>query len=127
MSDSTPPQTPGAWHGLGVAKQFSEGRGRICQVGALKLAVFRKDGALYAIDNRCPHAAASLGLGTFKGLLVACPRHQWQFNVSTGACLTNPTFCIKTFRCRVHQGQAQVWLPSEPPEEEEDAPTPPRP
>jgi nitrite reductase/ring-hydroxylating ferredoxin subunit len=115
---TSPPPTPppphpddsGAWHALGPAKQFTEGRGRICQVGAHKLAVFRKDGALYAIDNRCPHAAASLGLGAFKGLLVACPRHHWQFNVATGACLTNPTFCVKTFPCRVRAGQAEVCL-----------------
>lgn len=121
MTHPPPPtsQNPtdlGTWIALGPVKQFSESRPRICQVGPLKLAIFRKDNRLYAIQNKCPHAAASLGLGQFKGLLVACPRHHWQFNVATGACLTTPSFCVQTFPIRIQHGIAEVQVP--PPDSE---------
>ena len=45
-----------------------EGRGMVLPVGdRLKIALFRVGDRCAAIDNRCPHAGASLGDGQFDG------------------------------------------------------------
>jgi nitrite reductase/ring-hydroxylating ferredoxin subunit len=51
----------------------------------LKVAVFRVGDRVAAIDNRCPHAGAELGLGDFDGTTVKCPLHGFRVDVWKGA------------------------------------------
>jgi 3-phenylpropionate/trans-cinnamate dioxygenase ferredoxin component len=37
-----------------------------------------------AVDDRCPHMAAPLSIGTLEGCLVACPLHNGRFDLATG-------------------------------------------
>jgi len=43
--------------------EIPEGRGRTITVGQERIAVFRVEGQYYALDDRCPHMGASLGIG----------------------------------------------------------------
>jgi len=47
------------------------------------VALFNVDGAFFALDGVCPHAAGRLGEGTLRRT-VTCPWHGWQFDVMTG-------------------------------------------
>jgi 3-phenylpropionate/trans-cinnamate dioxygenase ferredoxin subunit len=47
------------------------------------------DGAVYAVDNRCPHMGGSLFDGKLEGGTVTCPRHHTVFNVKTGNVVQN--------------------------------------
>ena len=49
-----------------------------------EIAIFRKEGKLFAIDNLCPHEGGPLGEGTLNGTCVTCPWHGWQFDITTG-------------------------------------------
>ena len=58
---------------------------KIVQVGVTsKVAIFRVGDRFAAIDNRCPHAGADLGLGTFDGTTVKCPLHGFRIDVWKG-------------------------------------------
>jgi len=50
----------------------------------LKVGVFRVGDRVAAIDNRCPHAGASLAEGPFDGTTVKCPLHGFRVNVWKG-------------------------------------------
>jgi 3-phenylpropionate/trans-cinnamate dioxygenase ferredoxin component len=41
-------------------------------------------GAIYAINDICPHMGGKLSKGILKGNVVTCPRHGSQFDVTTG-------------------------------------------
>ncbi len=56
----------------------------------LEIALFKIDGQIYALDNRCPHMDGPLGEGEIEGGMVTCPWHGWQFEEDTGICLTMP-------------------------------------
>lgn len=56
----------------------------IVREGGLSLAVFSVDGALYAMDDSCPHSGASLVMGKRDGFLVRCPAHGLQFDMRSG-------------------------------------------
>ena len=73
-------------------------------VDDVEVAVFRSDGALYAIEGRCPHKGASLGNGTVDGGAVTCPWHDWKFDLRTGAGLTNSSLPVATLAVRVNNG-----------------------
>ena len=58
--------------------------------GGKGVAVFERDGALYAVQNACPHRGAPLVGGKVDamedGLFVVCPDHAWRFRLTDGAC-----------------------------------------
>lgn len=60
------------------------------QVGPDVVAVFRVDGALFAIHSACAHEDGPLGEGAVSGGIVTCPYHNWRYDVRSGACLTHP-------------------------------------
>ena len=58
-----------------------EGRGRfVCQAG-YDLALFRFGDTVYAIDDACPHAGASLSSGRVEGRRVVCRAHGLKFSL----------------------------------------------
>ena len=56
------------------------------------------------IDNTCPHAGGNLAGGTLSGMIVACPWHDWQFNVTTGVCVHQSTARVRVYPCEVRDG-----------------------
>ena len=74
----------------------------------LSVAVFRLDGRVYAIDNTCTHEDAPLAEGETKGCLIVCPYHDWEFDFTTGACATDPSRPIATFKVVEHDDY--VWI-----------------
>ena len=61
----------------------------------LRLFVVRRDGAVYAYLNRCPHAGHELNLRpdeflTRDGDLIMCRSHGAQFQIADGLCVAGP-------------------------------------
>jgi ferredoxin-nitrite reductase len=79
------------------AGEIAEGTGKAVTVDGIRIAVFRRGPQLCAIENVCPHAGASLAEGVLDGDEVLCPLHNFRFNVTTGACSTDPILRVKTF------------------------------
>ncbi len=79
---------------IGDLADLPAGRGRAFTVGGRRVAVFRAEGELYAIDDTCSHGQASLSLGEFDPdeLCVECPLHGSLFDVRTGRPRTLPAF-----------------------------------
>ena len=59
--------------------------------GDLDLLIAHTAAGLCAIDDRCPHMAAPLSLGTLDECLVSCPLHRGQFDLATGGVVQFPT------------------------------------
>lgn len=90
--------------------ELPEGECRVVTVGDRDVAVFRSDGAVFAIDDLCPHAGASLSTGYVEKGCVTCPWHGWRFRLSDGAWADNPR--VKTGHYRaVDENGTVVVLP----------------
>jgi len=57
------------------------GSGRRVRAAGLDLAVFRIGNAVYAIDDSCPHAGASLCGGRLPGRKIYCRAHGLGFDL----------------------------------------------
>lgn len=94
------------------------GQGRFVEVAGRELAVFHVlgvDGAKFAVtDNSCPHANGNLSAGELDGAVVTCPWHQWQFDVTTGACLGSATARVPCYPAAIRDGH--VWVDLERPD-----------
>jgi nitrite reductase/ring-hydroxylating ferredoxin subunit len=64
---------------------------RRVRAGSRDVALANCDGALFALDNTCPHAGGPLGDGRLKdGCYVECPWHNSVFEARTGEALRGP-------------------------------------
>ncbi len=77
-------------------------------VSGINVAIFRHGGQLYAIDNACAHEDGPIGEGTVEGKCVRCPYHDWQYDFTTGACITDPERKRATYGVKDEAGQ--IWV-----------------
>jgi nitrite reductase (NADH) small subunit/3-phenylpropionate/trans-cinnamate dioxygenase ferredoxin subunit len=99
-----------------------EGSARMFVLGDLQIGVFRSGGNFFALENRCPHAGASLAHGIIDGETVSCRIHHWQFSLRDGTRLDEacPNTNARCFPVRIIGHDLQVDLDGMP-----DSPQPP--
>ena len=88
----------------------------------------RRDGAVYAMRDICPHRAAPLSAGRLVGEAgaeqVECPYHGWRFGTD-GACAAIPSLLqdqevavsrirVRSYPVREQQGLVWIWMTSDP-------------
>lgn len=55
-----------------------------------KVLLCKVENAVYALENRCSHAAAELSGGRLDGYEIECPFHGARFDIRSGAALSPP-------------------------------------
>lgn len=93
---------------VGRADELANGERKVIFLGTKRVALFRIEDEFYCIHNACPHAGGSLGHGEIDGCGVRCPRHDWLFDLKTGACRTDPRYEATTYAVRVVDGEVFV-------------------
>ena len=84
---------------------ISEGKGCTVEVEGRAVAIFRCQGALYALDDCCPHRGGPLGEGDIVQGAVECPLHGWTFALSTGEMIGMPNVRVATFDVEERDGE----------------------
>lgn len=97
------------------SSELEDGKGKCLFLAGKKLALFRTDGKIFAIDDTCTHDEASLAEGTLlheKGkCVVECPWHGAHFDLSTGVALTFPAVSpVSAYPAREANGAVEVEL-----------------
>jgi NAD(P)H-dependent nitrite reductase small subunit len=85
-----------------------EGAAKMIRVKGEEMAVFKRDGQVYAIQNTCPHEGGQLSKGWLESDEVVCPLHGYKFDLKTGACSTDPKLKAKIFKLVGHGGGFNV-------------------
>ncbi|MDA7662858.1 Rieske 2Fe-2S domain-containing protein [Pirellulaceae bacterium] len=88
------------------------GSARMFVVNEIPIGIFHVDGEFFALDNRCPHAGASLSLGTMDRDTVSCRIHHWHFCLRDGTYLdeNRPEFDARCFPVRLKGDEVQVQV-----------------
>ena len=71
--------------------ELAPGEMRRASFGDLDLLVASTSAGIVVTDDRCPHMAAPLSIGTLDGCVVACVLHGATFDLSTGLTVEFPT------------------------------------
>lgn len=61
-----------------------EGEGKCVKVAGRRIALFKFQGKVYALDDTCPHEGGPLSEGVVENGEVECPWHSASFNLDTG-------------------------------------------
>tara|TARA_R110000787_G_scaffold92078_18_gene193856 strand:+ start:275 stop:610 length:336 start_codon:yes stop_codon:yes gene_type:complete len=82
-------------------------------IGKTDIALYRLEGTLYATDDICTHAYASMSDGFIEDGQIECPLHGACFDIKTGKALTAPASVdLKTFPVKVEGGKVLVGVPA---------------
>jgi nitrite reductase (NADH) small subunit/3-phenylpropionate/trans-cinnamate dioxygenase ferredoxin subunit len=92
------------------AADISPGTGRTVVVDGRPIAVFNVEGTYHAIEGTCLHRGGPVGDGDLEGTTVTCPWHGWQYDVTTGHHLLDPSVGLTKHAVRVENGSVQIAL-----------------
>ena len=99
----------GRWRRVTGDEAVTEDAPASVEVDGEWIGVFRVGGALYALEDVCPHAFAKLSEGWVEGEEVECLLHAALFHIPTGKCLRGPANRdLKTYEVRVEDGSVYV-------------------
>jgi nitrite reductase (NADH) small subunit len=71
------------------------------QVGGQAIALANVGGTIHAISGTCLHRGGPLGEGQLEGTVLTCPWHGWQFDVTTGKAVQNPSAGVGCFAIEI--------------------------
>ena len=95
---------------VAAASDITPGSAKKVELNGTEIAIFNLDGQFQAMDEMCPHRGGPLSEGSVDGNVVTCPFHGWQFDVTTGACLTNPAARQNKYQVKVEGNDILISL-----------------
>jgi nitrite reductase (NADH) small subunit len=100
----------GEWLDIGWLQEIPVRGSRTIPVdGGEEIAVFRTgDDKVFALVNRCPHKGGPLSQGIVHGHSVACPLHNWNIALATGAAQGGDKGCTPTIPVKISGGRVLI-------------------
>jgi nitrite reductase/ring-hydroxylating ferredoxin subunit len=96
---------------VGKTTNLPEGRGATVQLkNGAEIALFNVNGNFYAVENFCPHRGNPLADSRIYGHFVECDVHGWQFDLRSGACLTNEECPIETYEVTIEDETIKLLI-----------------
>lgn len=96
---------------VSINDELNDGEGQVVEAGGHTIALFRVDGAFYAIGNECTHAGGPLGEGDLDGTTVICPWHGARFDITSGEVLEQPAGeSVTEYEIRIDDDEVQVGV-----------------
>ena len=102
---------PGAteWTDAIASDELREGEPQAAQAGDAPVLLYRSQGTIAAIHDRCSHRGCSLATGEITAGVVECPCHGSRFRLSDGQLLRGPaTTPQPAFDARERDGRVEV-------------------
>ena len=109
---------------VGSAVDIAPGQQRLVEVAGRSIGIFNVNGRFYALRNVCIHNQAPVCLGEvggtylpsapdeycqgLMGQVLRCPWHGWEFDITTGQSLFDPSLKLKRYPVTVENGKLVV-------------------
>ncbi|MCY4372954.1 MAG: Rieske (2Fe-2S) protein [Spirochaetaceae bacterium] len=115
-----------ARHVVGPADAIPPGGRRVLTVAGRSIGIFNVEGRFHALRNSCLHNQAPVCLGEvgatylpsapgqyrrgLDGRVLRCPWHGWEYDISTGRNLIDPSRKLTTYPVTVENGDLVVHI-----------------
>ncbi len=105
-------QQQDGWQRVAALADLAEDAAFATKLGNRRIALYRLDGRIHALDDVCTHALALLSQGFIENGAVECPLHGARFDIATGRCLSPPaTVDLRRYEVRVEDGEIFLRAP----------------
>jgi nitrite reductase/ring-hydroxylating ferredoxin subunit len=78
------------WADVAKTDELVPGGLKYANINGVELTLGNVSGAFYAVSRRCGHMNAPLEDGSLDGVILTCPLHDAQFDITTGKALSYP-------------------------------------
>jgi nitrite reductase/ring-hydroxylating ferredoxin subunit len=93
------------------AAAVAEGELAAFDVRGARVAIANVGGTLHAFGDTCTHLQCSLAEGRLDGIVVTCPCHGSQFDVTTGEVVRGPAQePVRSYASRVEDNAVRVEI-----------------
>lgn len=96
------------WIDLGDLSQFSGAPATFTKIGAIACYVRPEGAGAIVYDAHCPHKGNLIPESGRDGLSLACPFHEWKFDLASGKCTHGGNTPLKRLESKVEGGK--VWV-----------------
>jgi len=96
---------PGRWREVMASKDLPDGEVTRTECDGRGLFIYRDKKAFQVFDSRCPHQSTDIPELALTGETLICPKHQWEFNAHTGACIKKGNSPLKRIDSKVVKGR----------------------
>lgn len=105
---ATPAPEP-VWHDLLATRGVEVGSTRRVECDGRAVFVHRRSTRSWKVyDSLCPHQTTDLPHLALQGHTLTCPKHQWQFDIRSGACTAKGDQPLREWPCRVEKGRLRA-------------------
>lgn len=77
------------------------GSGKTVEIEGNQIALFNLEGKFFALNNTCVHRGGPLGEGDISGNVVTCPWHAWEYDITTGCTLNDPSKKVNSYEVKL--------------------------
>ena len=100
--------SPAVWHDVLTTAALADGQTTRIDSHGRGLFITR-DGNSYAVfDSHCSHQRTDIPLSALDDCTLTCPKHQWSFDIRTGACLKPGGSPLQQYPAKVVGGRVMV-------------------
>ena len=83
---------------------------KVVSVSGQAILLVNVKGAIYAVENECPHQGSPMSAAVVKDGYISCPRHGYRFSLTDGRCPEHPDFVLATFPVTLNGDEISVDL-----------------
>ncbi len=99
----------GDWTAVLDAAELADGNPQQVTVAGNEVLLYRAQGAVYALANRCSHRGGPLHEGKIEGQEIVCPWHSSRFRIQDGSVVRGPAVAPQPcYEARVNQGKIEI-------------------
>jgi nitrite reductase/ring-hydroxylating ferredoxin subunit/alkylhydroperoxidase/carboxymuconolactone decarboxylase family protein YurZ len=98
---------PAAWHDVMATRGFKAGEVRRVDCEGRGLFVTKDAEGFRVYDSRCPHQTTDIPHLALKGHTLTCPKHEWAFDIRSGACIAKGKTPLRRWETKVEKGR--LW------------------
>jgi phenylpropionate dioxygenase-like ring-hydroxylating dioxygenase large terminal subunit len=107
---------PDHWYPVAWSRELKTGKPLAVRFGGAPIVLVRpKEGAVFALENRCAHRQVPLDMGVVSGCAIKCGYHGWTYDAS-GKCIDVPYLGkgkmpngVKAYPCREEAGLVFIF------------------
>jgi nitrite reductase/ring-hydroxylating ferredoxin subunit len=98
----------GDWHDVLTTAALADGQTTRVDSHGRGLFVSREGNEYAVFDSHCTHQNTDIPLSALDDCTLTCPKHQWTFDVKTGACLKAGGSPLQQYPAKVVSGRVMV-------------------
>ncbi len=103
-----PTTKEGTWHDVLTTAALADGQTTRVDSHGRGLFISREGNEYVVFDSHCTHQNTDIPLSALEDCILTCPKHQWTFDVKTGACLKAGGSPLLQYTAKVVGGRVMV-------------------